>query len=177
MQSGKKDSILLQTVTKAEVLSLFTDFIDPTSSRRSKLSVHMKPTRPALRGFSFAAAQGFITLLRSHSVSVDEEQYLELSGRESSLAEVKAHWADVLLGSNRATDPDKRQLNEANKQKLLAGLEELVERHPALGDEKFELSPSVVFVTNPEEFKSKLRLSSPVKPMEYFLNDLPVSKF
>ncbi len=174
MQLGKKDSILLKTITKSEVLSLFTDFIDPTSPRRSKLSVHMRPKKPALKRFSLAAAQGFLNLLRLRGVPVDEGQYLENSGREPPLDEMKAHWTDILLGPIRTAKSDERQLDEANAQTLLDEFEKLAEQYPAVGDEKVELSPSVDFLTDPEVFKSKLRLSSPVKPVEDFRDDLPV---
>jgi len=175
-QQKRKDAVILQTVTKAEVLSLFSDFIDPASSRRSKLSVHMKPTKSVLKKFSLAAAHGFLSLLRSQNVPVDEEQYLELSAREPPFPAVKAHWSGVLLGPNGITNTNGQQLDKADAQKLLGELDKLAEQYPAVGDEKVELSPSAVYITDPEELRSKLRLSGPAKPVEDFY-DLPLSKF
>ncbi len=105
---------------------------------------------------------------------LDEEQYLELVETEPPLTEVKAHWTSVLLGPSHTANADEQRLDETNAHKLLGELEKLADQYPAVGDEKVELSPSVVFITNPEEVKSKLRLSNPAKPVEDFSGELPL---
>lgn len=170
--TGERDAILLQTVTKDEVLAMFAKYIDPASSTRSKLSVHVRSQRPAPRKFSLPAAQAFLVLLKTHHVPIDEDNYLALSASEPPVAAVKAHWTDVLVNGK---DPGVR-VDSAVASTLLEELDVLGAKYPAVGDGVLELASNVVYIKDGKEFRQGLKLTGPAKAVEEF-HDLPLSRF
>jgi len=168
----EKDVAILQTVTKDEVLSLFSTHIDPASPARSKLSVHLRPQKTVPHKFTLAAAKAFLVQLRAHNIPVDEEKYLALSASEPPIAAVKAHWTNALIhgkDSNAGLDP-------AQARALVEEIDTLGSKYPAEGENAVELSKDVVFISDIGKFKDGLRLSGPARPVEEF-HDLPLSRF
>lgn len=170
--TGERDAILLQTVTKDEVLAMFAKYIDPASSTRSKLSVHLRSQKPTARKFSLPAAQAFLVLLRTHNVPIDEEKYLALSASEPPIAAVKAHWTDVLVNGK---DPEVR-VDPVVASTLLQELDVLGAKYPAVGEGVVELSPSLVYIKDGKEFRQGLKLLGPARAVEEFY-DLPLSRY
>ncbi|KAH8117077.1 insulin-degrading enzyme [Phellopilus nigrolimitatus] len=166
----EKDAALLEKVTKADVLALFKEFIDPASPNRSKLSIHMRPKNPPARKLSLAAAEAFLVSLRSAGVTVDDEAFSAQTADEPPVAAVKAHWKGV-LGDAKADQP------EIPVEALLTKLEELALTHPAVGQGAVELSPNSAFITDGAAFRESLALSGPAKPVEDSVLDMPLSKF
>lgn len=167
---GERDAVLLQTVTRGELLALYSQYIDPSSSTRSKLSVHVVPQKVS-RKFSQAAAEAFLVLLRTHKIPIDEDRYMELSASEPPISAVVAHWKNVF--SQPSIQPS---VDASVTQMLLGALEELGRKYPVSGEEEVKLREGTVFVEDVKTFKASLRVTEPARPVEEF-HDLPVSRF
>ncbi|KAH8114098.1 insulin-degrading enzyme [Phellopilus nigrolimitatus] len=166
----ERDAALLEKVTKADVLAMFKEFIDPASPNRSKLSIHMRPKNPPARKLSLAAAEAFLVALRSAGVTVDDEAFSAQTADEPPVAAVKAHWEGVLCDA-------KAERPEISVEALLTELEELALTHPAVGQGDVELSPNAAFIADGAAFRESLALSGPAKPVEDSVLDVPLSKF
>ncbi|TDL24920.1 insulin-degrading enzyme [Rickenella mellea] len=165
----EKDSVILQTITREEVIGLYSKFIDPASPTRSKLSVHLQPQKKAPRKFSVPASQAFLSLLRSNNVPVNEEEYVELSSREPPIVAVKKHWEQVLHSGEISVDASVSET-------LLHAIDDLGKQYPAVGEGEVKLREGTTYIRDPKNFKASLKVSEHPKPVEIFY-DLPVSKF
>lgn len=159
-------------MTKDEVLAMFTQFVDPASPTRSKLSIHLRPKNPVPKKFSLPAAQAFLVSLRAHNIPVDEEKYLAGSASEPPIPAVLAHWTGVLL---QGTEPA-ISVTPAVAQELLKEIEKLGAKYPAVGEAAVELDSNVNYIEDGKAYRETLVLSGPAKPVEEFY-DLPLSKF
>lgn len=160
------DTALLSSITKEDVLAMFKEFIDPISTTRSKLSVHMRPQKTPAIKLSSQAAQSFLASLRNASVIVDEDEYNSLCADEPPAATVRSHWENTF-----------REQQNKEAASLLAEFDTHVRTHPAVGQGSIELSPSAVFITDGAAFKDTLALSGPAKPVKPVENfELPPSK-
>ncbi|KAI5119937.1 hypothetical protein M0805_002126 [Coniferiporia weirii] len=161
----ERDTALLESVTKADVLAMFTEYIDPASPSRSKLSVHLRPQKAPARKLSLPAAQAFLMSLRAAGVAADEEAFLAQCADEPAVAAVKAHWKGVLHTQSGVP-----------AEELLEELEDLALKFPAVGQGAVELSPNAVLISDSAAFRAGLELSGPAKPVDDS-PALPLSKF
>ena len=158
--TGSKDVAELATVTKDEVLALFLSHVHPSSTTRSKLSVHSRSQQPRPKHVSIAAAEAFERLVQEAGIAVDG-----ISWREDFAAD-----AEPL-----ASDFTKHWEGEA-VEKLLVALPELLEMHPARADSEGALRDGVIHIEDPKAFRASLKVSEPPKPLVEW-GDLPTSRF
>ncbi|EJD02250.1 uncharacterized protein FOMMEDRAFT_109506 [Fomitiporia mediterranea MF3/22] len=151
----ERDAELITSVTKDEVVSMFKEFVDPTSPNRSKLSIHMRPQRPPVVKLSQQAADDFLATLRRANFFVNPEEYNSVTGHEPPAEKVRVHWENVL-----------REQADVRVEDLLVEFDELVRKHPATGQGPVELSPDVVFISDGAAFREKLVLSDFAKPVD-----------
>lgn len=172
----ERDAIILDTITREEVLALHQLRLDPSSRSRSKLSVHLKPQRTQVARFSVAASEAFLSLLNTHGVSIDEQLYAQLSAAEPPVAAVKEHWTNVLV--KNAGMPGGIIVEPAIASSLISAVDKLARDYPIADStvDEVQLDKSTVFIDDVSQFRSSLRVSDPPKPVEVF-HDLPVSKF
>lgn len=161
-------------MTKSEVLGLFTRAIDPSSSSRAKLSVHLRPQRTPPRRFSVSASQAYRVLLETHGVHIDAAKYEELSASEPPIEAVKSFFSQLLLTAQGESHGIK--VEPAVGKMLVDAVEEFGVKYPTVGEEEVHLRHDVTFVEDPKVFKAGLRVSAPASPVEQF-PDLPLSKF
>ena len=186
----EQDAVILQTVTKEEVIECFKKFVDPSSPSRAKISVHVKPQNPPPRRLSLQAAQAFAQRLQEHNIAVDTEEFLHLSESLPPISAVKAHMSAILLGDDIVSEAilgdvqpsagavDARMPSDPDVGRLLLEeLEALGRQYPAEGEGDVQLNKAVEYITGDASvFKAGLRLSDPPRPVEEF-HDLPVSRF
>lgn len=149
---GERQAQLVEKLTLNDVLDFYDTFLLPTSSTRSKLSIHAHPKAKSTAQFSKAAAQVFLEDLKSRSVPVDEAEYTKLSAAEPPVEAVKKFWTPYL--ANLPTLP------QESATFLLARIGELARLHPvAKADEDHSLPPDVVVIGDLAKWKTTLELS------------------
>lgn len=148
------DAARLANITKDDVQALFATYIDPTSSTRSKLSVHMRPQKAPAKKFSLPAAQAFLVSLRTAGAFVeDEEAFLTQCSDEPTVSSIKEKWERTLKEQNLPAEA------------LLAELDQLAETYPALGQGHVDLHPKTTFVTDMNSFRNSLKATGFAKPV------------
>jgi insulysin len=151
---GERQAQLIEKLTLNDVLEFYDAFLLPSSSTRSKLSIHAHPKAKDLAQFSVVASQVFLEDLKSRDVSVDDAQYTKLSAKEPSVEAVKTFLAPYL-----STVP------EESTTSLLARIDELARLHPVVkADEDSSLPSDVVVIGDLAKWKTALELSPPPIP-------------
>jgi insulysin len=161
----ERDAAALDNVTKDDILAIFRQHIDPASTSRSKVSVHMRPQKAAALKLSNAAAQAFLEELRNAGYDMDNEEFAKHCSEEPVVSTVKQHFNELL----------QERLGAKSAESLLFKLDELVLQHPAIGQGVVELSPSAVFITDCAAFRESLLLTGTAKPVadaDQFLSKL-----
>ncbi|KAG6860960.1 hypothetical protein C0995_005624 [Termitomyces sp. Mi166 len=160
---GGSDARLLQGVTKNDVLDLFLSRVHPSSTTRSKLSVHMISHKTHPKKVSIVASRAFDALLRE--AGVDAETWkTSLSGDETPLAtDFINYWKQALE-------------KEPDSARLINAIPELVERYPAPGEGKDVPRSDVTYIKNLKAFKASLAESVHSGPLVQW-GDLPISRF
>ncbi len=154
---GERQAQLIEKLSLNDILEFYDALILPTSTTRSKLSLHAHPKPKSSAQFSKAASQSFLEDLKSRGVPVDEEQYTKLSAAEPSVENVKKFWTPYL--SNLSTLP------QESATLLLARIDELSLLHPAAKtDENNSLPSNVVVIGDLAKWKTTLQLSPPPIP-------------
>ena len=149
---GERQAQLIENLTLNDVLEFYDAFLLPSSSTRSKLSIHAHPRVKPTAQFSVAASQVFLEDLKSRDVPVDEAEYTKLSAAQPPVEAVKEFWTPYL--SNLPTLP------KESATLLLARIDELARLHPvAKGDENSSLPSDVVVIGNLAKWKNTLELS------------------
>ena len=163
---GSNDTETLRDVTKDEIVSLFLSHVHPSSTTRSKLSVHLQSRKPRPKHVSQAAANAFACLLSDAGISIDNIGWKEevMTEGEPTIVTFTQYWKTVL-----ASEPD--EITD----KLLAALPELVGDHVATADAHGTLC-GAQRIDDVKAFKSTLTISKPPCPLVDW-NDLPRSKF
>lgn len=167
---GPKDVEILKTITKSDILELFLTRVHPSSSTRSKLSVHCLSQKPRPKQISAAAGQAFASLARAAGVPVDDADWQEELGSDPapSIADFEKYWKDVLV--EPTVKPEVAQ-------QLLGGVSSLLEKYPVEGEiEDSAKRPDVTYIDDLNAFRAGLTKSDVPEPLEIW-GDLPTSKF
>ena len=162
ISSDEKDTALLKTVTKEDVLDLFMTKVHQSSQTRSKLSVQMVSQKPHPKRVSSAAVQAFEVLLRRAFPDIDEKAWRNtLEGDTPSLMEFGQYWLKILK-------------TEEGK-KVLAQLPALLNKYPVAGEDDDPNRADVVYIGDQKAFKAGLLPSVNPGPLEQW-NDFPLPR-
>ncbi|KAH9483963.1 Putative zinc protease [Psilocybe cubensis] len=160
---NEKDAEMLKGITKQDVLDLFLTNVHPSSTKRSKLSVHMVSQKPRPKGVSSLAIEAFEGMVRKEFPDIDEKSWkTSLEKENPTIVEFGQHWAKIL--------------NSEEGRKLVSQLPSLVEKYPVQGEETESPRVGVTYIEEKKAFKNTLRASVDPGPMMEW-NDLPVSRF
>ena len=143
---GEREAQLIETLTLNDVLDFYDTFLLPTSSTRSKLSIHAHPKAKSTAQFSKVAAQIFLEDIKSWDVPVDEAEYTKLSATEPSVEAIKKFWTPYLSDSPALT-------------LLLARIDELAQLHPVVKADDNSLPSDVVIIGDLAKWKTTLQLT------------------
>lgn len=158
----EKDALLLNTITKDDVLSLFMTHVHPASKTRTKLSMHMVSQKVPIKKVSLAASQAFETLVHEAFPDVDEKAWKEsVESDPLSLVEFGHYWLKVL--------------NSDDGRKFLAQLPVLVDKYPVDGEGEERRRSDITYIEDPKAFKAGLTVSVDPGPFVQW-NDLHVSR-
>ncbi|KAH7923541.1 hypothetical protein BV22DRAFT_1015236 [Leucogyrophana mollusca] len=161
------DSDLLTNVTKEDVLALFLSRVYPSTSTRSKLSIHLQSRKPRPPRISATAARAFENLVRAADSTVDVAGWKEeLGGDSPVVVDFVKYWQGALTESAAAPDI---------VQGLMEKLPTLMSQHPAEGDKVEDQNNNVTRITDIQVFKSSLQVSKPPQPLVEW-GDLPGAK-
>lgn len=157
------DAKLLEEITKADVLALYAAKIDPSSSTRAKVSIHMASQKPRPKRFSSAAMDAFDAALQDAGV-VEVEWRRAVGGGETEsplLSAVEGYW--------------RAHLPADKMDGLLAKLGEAAKSHPSDADYEGTLRPDVELISDVAAFKAGLQVAADPTPVVDW-GDLPPSK-
>ena len=153
----ERDAQALANITKDDVLTLFKQHLDPASTSRQKVSVHIRPQQaPALK-LSASAAQAFVVELRDAGYEIDDEEYNAHCSEDPTVASVKEHFDGPL-----------RDRIGAKADELFKKLDELVQTYPAVGQGAVEIDPRAVVLDDGLAFRDGLKLSGTAHPVSSF---------
>ncbi|TBU42064.1 Metalloenzyme, LuxS/M16 peptidase-like protein [Dichomitus squalens] len=167
------DSELIEGVTKEEVLSLFRSAIDPSSTERAKLSVHLKSQKPRPAKISVAAMEAFARKVAEKGYTVDEQAWRDAlaSDGDAALDKFGSYWRDALLAQAATVPPEVAQ-------SLTAEVPVLLKEYPS-GDEGKDdvaLDERVAFIQDAKAFRASLPVSERPRPLVEW-GDLPTSRY
>jgi len=158
------DAEAIQTVTRAEVLSLFTEFIYPESPTRSKLSVHLRSqTAPSPR-LSLAASAILLQHLKAAGIPVQEVPYNAAAAMQLTVAINQSVWAGFF-------EKDMPAFNKTVASELVALIAKLAKLHPVIGDgtdAEVKLREGTVYIDDMAALKCTLTLSKAASPVEVY---------
>lgn len=156
-------------MTKKDVLELFMTRVHPSSSKRSKLAVHMRSQKPNPQKISTAAAQAFESIVRAQGVASIEEGgwQSEIGSDPPTVAAFAKYWQKVLVESG---------LTPEAMQELSMKMPALMEKYPAEVMDDNAVREGATYIENVSEWKEGLAVSDKPKPLVEW-GDLPISKY
>ncbi|KAI0372962.1 insulin-degrading enzyme [Pilatotrama ljubarskyi] len=165
------DADLLQSVTKDDVLAVFRSHAEPSSSSRSKLSVHVKSQKPRPAKISVAAMEAFTKKVAERGYAVDERAWRDAlaSDGDAPLDKFGNYWRDALLAQAATVPPQVAQ-------ELTTEVPGLLKLYPAADDGEEVLCQGATYVQDPTAFRGSLEASEPPHPLIEW-GDLPTSRF
>ncbi|KAG8817090.1 Insulinase (Peptidase M16) [Serendipita sp. 401] len=153
----EKNARRIEKLTLEDMVEFYNTYVDPESTSRAKLSMHIhSQSKPSTNSnFSVAASKVFLEDLKEAQVPVDEAQYTTLSKAEPSVDSVVGFWTKY-LGTLATLTPERRQ-------KLLDRIKELAELHPVKPVEGSSgvLKEGTIIVDDLQAFKKTLQMSRP----------------
>ncbi|KAH9857197.1 insulin-degrading enzyme [Lenzites betulinus] len=165
------DADLLENVTKDEILALFRASVDPASTQRSKLSVHVKSQKPRPAKISVPAMEAFAKKVAARGYSVDEQAWkaaLAADG-DAPMEKFAGYWRDALLAQASTVSPQVAQ-------ELTTEVPPLLKQYPAADDGQEVVVEGATFIQEPKTFRASLKASARPHPLVDWA-DLPTSKF
>ena len=155
------DIVNLKSSTKQDVLDLFMSRVHPSSSTRSKLSVHMRST---FRGmvFDVASAQPLIEGFAKHGVAIDEASVQALLANAPPLKDVKAFANSAIA---QAVAGGLSEEGKKDLECLVGGLKEKEGGIKSDADD-VQLRAGNVFIEDIHKFKAGLIPSKAAYPVE-----------
>ncbi|EJC99289.1 uncharacterized protein FOMMEDRAFT_94516 [Fomitiporia mediterranea MF3/22] len=158
----EKDAKLLPSISLDEVYSMFKTCLDPSSTTRSKLSIHMRsqlppkaPENPPPPNVSRHASQKFLELLHKEHIIVSRDEYNWQCEVEPTLPEMHEYLKKTcfseMLNSNHRKVKD-----------LFRQLKSLVKNYPA------EPALKSTQIKDGTKFKHSLALSGFATPVQTF---------
>ncbi|KAJ7580280.1 Metalloenzyme, LuxS/M16 peptidase-like protein [Mycena floridula] len=149
LKSAKNAEMLVE-ITKDDVLALFIASVHPSSTQRSKLSVHSISQKPRSIRVSIEAATAFEASVKETNLGLEVGAWKTAVGDEPTIEMLRQYWSTVLDGKGQ-------------KEKLLQAFSDLVEKHPF---EVEELSLKTEFIQDIRAFQRNLTLSEEVVPVD-----------
>ncbi|KAH8826892.1 Metalloenzyme, LuxS/M16 peptidase-like protein [Flagelloscypha sp. PMI_526] len=167
---NEEDAALLEEISKQEVLDLFMSHVHPSSTTRSKLSIHMVSQKPTLASISWPAALAFEEKVRSSALSdISADAWIEALSldREDQSAKIPVqefgkYWVEVLKPKTGGIE-------------LLQTIPTLMKEFPSDDADENRVRAGVTYIKDVKEFKKGLRVAPDVGPVVDW-DDLPVSK-
>ncbi|OJT08672.1 Insulin-degrading enzyme [Trametes pubescens] len=165
------DANLLENVSKDDILALFRSNVDPSSSDRAKLSVHVKSQQPRPAKITVAAMEAFAQKVAERGYKVDEQAWKDAltADGDASVEKFAGYWRDALLAQASTVDP-------SIAQELTKVVPELMKTYPAADDGSEVVNEGATFVQDPKAFRASLEASERARPLVEW-GDLPTSKF
>ncbi|ORX37612.1 Metalloenzyme, LuxS/M16 peptidase-like protein [Kockovaella imperatae] len=153
----------LKNTTKSHVLDMFNRYIHPSSSSRSKLSVHMRST---FKGTVLdpESASPLLEAFTKHSIPIDMNAVQALLASSPSLKDVKAFAESAIQKSVQGGSLGPEAADE-----LGALVSDLREKEGGIKDDGVNVRPNNVFIDNIHRFKAGLipsRAAYPVEPLK-----------
>lgn len=169
--TGDNDANFLENVTKDDILALFRSNVDPSSSGRAKLSVHVKSQQPRPPKITVAAMEAFAQKVAERGYKVDEQAWKDAltADGDASVEKFAGYWRDALLAQASTVDP-------SIAQELTKVVPELMKAYPAADDGSEAVNEGATFVQDPKAFRASLEASERPHPLVEW-GDLPTSKF
>ncbi len=169
--AGDNDANLLENVSKDDILALFRSNVDPSSSDRAKLSVHVKSQQPRPAKITVAAMEAFAQKVAERGYKVDEQAWQDAltADSDASVEKFAGYWRDALLAQASTVDPSVAQ-------ELTKVVPELMKTYPAADDGSEVVNEGATFVQDPKAFRASLEASERGRPLVEW-GDLPTSKF
>ncbi|EGO21183.1 hypothetical protein SERLADRAFT_363280 [Serpula lacrymans var. lacrymans S7.9] len=147
------DTAFLKNVTKDEVLDLFMRQVHPSSTTRSKLSVHLRSSMQ--ERVSPTAAGAFESLVKDAKLAVKKIAWKQAFGDELPVvAEFRKYWEKVFTEAN---------VDSAESTALFEKLPALVEQSPVENDSWKDFRKKVEYVEDLKKFRSLLGISDEPK--------------
>ena len=151
---------------------MFRSRIDPSSTERAKLSVHLRSQKPRPAKISVAAMEAFAQKVAEKGYSVDEQAWRDAlaADGDATLDEFGKYWRDALLAQAATVPPQVAQ-------GLTAEVPVLLKEFPAAeeGAPVAKLSDGVVLIQDPKTFRASLEVNERPRPMVEW-GDLPAPK-
>ncbi|KAI0672916.1 insulin-degrading enzyme [Trametes maxima] len=165
------DADLLENITKDDILALFRKHADPSSSARSKLSVHIKSQKPRPAKISVAAMEAFAQKVAGRGYSVDEQAWKDAltADGDAPLDKFANYWRDTLLAQASIVPPQVAQ-------ELTTEVPPLLAQYPAADDGQEVVNDGATIVEDAKAFRASLEVSARPQPLVEW-GDLPTSKF
>ncbi len=154
---GDKDAEVLKAVTKDSVIHLFNKYIHPSSSTRSKISIHLQSQYTGVK-FDANQAMPLVQSFITKGVPVSQESLQQLMATSPSL--------EVVQGFARQALEAAEGLSETDRKELEGGVAALGNAQVANGDEQaVVLRDGNVIITDIESLKASLRPSKAAQPV------------
>ncbi|KAL6301582.1 insulin-degrading enzyme [Sparassis latifolia] len=167
----ESDALLVKSITKEDVLSLFMSRVHHSSPSRAKLSVHVRSQKKPVQRISIPAMKALEAILTQRGIHItDTEGWRELTkDGEPLVSQFVQYWQDTFGGIS----PIPPEL----AQDAMSSLSALMERYPTQSKEEEEnVKEGVTMIKDPKAFKASLRKSDEPRPLVDW-GDLPTSKY
>ncbi|KAF8059523.1 Metalloenzyme, LuxS/M16 peptidase-like protein [Lyophyllum atratum] len=153
----ESDAGLLKTLTKNDVLQFFLSHVHPTSSTRSKLSVHVVSQKALPKRVSFAAFQAFRALLHEAKIDIHEIAWEECMGSDGNplITNFIDYWREVFV-------------TKGNLNGFLDAIPELVEKYPIDNGSSGRFCSGSSCIEGLKGFKAGLTPSVDLGPMAHW---------
>lgn len=158
----ENDAKTLDTITKDDVISLFSSHVDPNSLKRSKLSVHLESQKPKTQHLSSDAIQVVTTFVRASSPDFANLQEPQFPEQSPTVTDFLAYWELQIA-------------HHHSPKGLLEEISKIAERYYAPSEET-PLPMGTTLVKDLQEFKGHLQKAPVLGPLVSW-GDLPMSKF
>jgi insulysin len=154
--TGEQDADLLKNISKQDILTLFLSRIHPSSTTRSKLSVHLRSQKPPPQKLSAAAVEAFEASLGKPELRGSWKEEL---GDDSTpyLDQFESYWKAQGVDSV-----------------LLASIPDLAKKYPL--EDKVLPREGVEYIDDVKAFKKFLQVSEETGPSVEW-GDIPLSKY
>lgn len=163
--AGQTDIAQLRQITKSDIIDLFMTYIHPSSTTRSKLSVHMKSQYKGVK-FDPNSAASLVEAFTKHNISVDQDALTKLVGGQPELSTVKEFAMNAVAKVADLAEEAKKEV-----QSLVEGLQGVTAGGADGAGQEVKLREGNVWIEDIHRFKAGLIPSKaafalePIKPV------------
>lgn len=163
------DATQLETVTKADILNLFTTKVHSSAPTRAKLSIHLRSQKKPVQKLSSAALAALQQRLGEAGVSAETlASAAEFNGDTEPTVPAAAKFLTELF--SRLPN-----ISKETTENIVKAIPELAEAHKPESAYEGTLKEEVVLITDPKAFKASLTVAPDPTPVVQW-GDLPASK-